>query len=201
MATQPVTTLHRPHSRAELFWAFNALALQGFGGVITIAQRELVERKKWLTLQQFSEDWGVAQVLPGPNVINLSLMVGGRYFGWSGAACALFGILTVPVIIVLMLASLVGQWADAAALHGAMRGLAAVSAGMIAALALRMSAAMRFHPLHGAQLAVFVALTILFVAIFRWPLVGVLLGLGIISIGLTYWRLNNQDSDQVSESD
>lgn len=201
MAEQQSAELHSPRSRAELFWAFNALALQGFGGVITIAQRELVERKKWLTLQQFSEDWGVAQVLPGPNVINLSLMVGGRYFGLSGAACALFGIITVPVIIVLLLASLVGQWADAAALHGAMRGLAAVSAGMIAALALRMGAAMRSHPLHVSQLAAFVALTILFVAIFRWPLVGVLLGLGLVSVGLTYWRLSKQLGNQAGEID
>lgn len=143
----------------------------------------------------------MAQVLPGPNVINLSLMVGGRYFGLSGAACALFGIITVPVIIVLLLASLVGQWADAAALHGAMRGLAAVSAGMIAALALRMGAAMRSHPLHVTQLAAFVALTILFVAIFRWPLVGVLLGLGLVSVGLTYWRLSKQLGNQAGEID
>ena len=67
-----------PSGPADLFWSFTVLALQGFGGVLTVVQRELVEKKQWLSLQEFSEDWAVAQVLPGPNVVNLSLMLGSR---------------------------------------------------------------------------------------------------------------------------
>ena len=81
----------RPHSLTELFWAFTALALQGFGGVVAITQRELVDKKQWLTQAQFVEDWAVAQVLPGPNVVNLSLMIGDRYFGMRGGMVALAG--------------------------------------------------------------------------------------------------------------
>jgi len=78
----------RPASLRQLFWAFSALALQGFGGVLAVVQRELVERKQWLSQKEFLEDWAVAQILPGPNVVNLSLMWGGRYFGWRGACVA-----------------------------------------------------------------------------------------------------------------
>jgi chromate transporter len=67
-----------PSSKTDLFYSFSLLALQGFGGVLAVVQRELVEKKKWLTLDEFVEDWAVAQILPGPNVVNLSLMIGDR---------------------------------------------------------------------------------------------------------------------------
>ena len=179
-----------PRSRADLFWSFNALALQGFGGVLAIVQRELVDRKRWLTLDQFAEDWAVAQVMPGPNVMNLSLMIGGRHFGWTGAAAALAGMIVAPVIVVLLLAAVVGQYAEAPALQGAMRGLAAVSAGMIASLSLKMMRTLRQHVLGlGLCVALSVA-TFVAVAVLRWPLMAVLLSLGSLSIALTFRRLS-----------
>ncbi len=67
----------RPASLRDLFWAFTWLALQGFGGVLAVVQRELVDKKQWLTREQFIEDWAVAQVLPGPNVLFVALL------GWN----------------------------------------------------------------------------------------------------------------------
>ncbi|MEN9467780.1 MAG: hypothetical protein RL081_1781, partial [Pseudomonadota bacterium] len=84
MSAPPATRAH-PTSKTDLFVSFSLLALQGFGGVLAVVQRELVEKKKWLTLEEFLEDWAVAQILPGPNVVNLSLMIGDRYFGMRGA--------------------------------------------------------------------------------------------------------------------
>lgn len=88
--------LEQPGSLGELYWAFTILALQGFGGVVAVVQRELVDRKKWLSTSQFVEDWAVAQVLPGANVVNLSLMIGDRYFGMRGGMVALAGLLSIP---------------------------------------------------------------------------------------------------------
>ena len=70
----PDEPLRAPASLRELFFAFNRLALQGFGGVLPVAQRELVERRRWLTRDQFVEMLAVSQVLPGPNVVNLALI-------------------------------------------------------------------------------------------------------------------------------
>ena len=72
-------------SHGDLFLTFNRLALQGFGGVLAVAQRELVERKRWLTREQFVEMLALSQVLPGPNIVNLALMLGDRFFGLRGA--------------------------------------------------------------------------------------------------------------------
>lgn len=83
----------RPNSLGDLFITLTVLALQGFGGVLAVVQHELVVRKRWLTQEEFIEEWAVAQVLPGPNVVNLCLILGSRYFGWRGAAVALAGML------------------------------------------------------------------------------------------------------------
>ena len=76
--------LNSPRSKTDLFVTFTFLALQGFGGVLTVVQREVVERKRWMTPAQFLEDWAVAQILPGPNVVNFCLMLGSRHFGLLG---------------------------------------------------------------------------------------------------------------------
>src|SRR6478672_11162766 len=104
MSLPPAPDRPQPKSLTDLFVSFTLLALQGFGGVLAIVQRELVEKKRWMTREEFIEDWAVAQIMPGPNVVNLSLMVGGRYFGLKGAMVALAGMLTVPLVLVLILA-------------------------------------------------------------------------------------------------
>ncbi len=81
----------QPASTGDLFFTFNRLALQGFGGVLAVAQRELVERKGWLTRQEFVEMLALSQVLPGPNIVNLALMFGDRFFGLRGALAAVGG--------------------------------------------------------------------------------------------------------------
>lgn len=173
-STDP-STLSCPASRTELFWAFSWLALQGFGGVVAIVQRELVERRRWLSNEQFLEDWAVAQIMPGPNVVNLSLMLGGRFFGAGGAVAALAGMLTLPLCLMLLLMIAVSSWVEAPAVQGALRGLGAVAAGLIAGTGLKMIRPLRGNPL-GALGCVLVAVcTFVAVAWLRWPLAWVLL--------------------------
>ena len=189
MSLSPPAERPRPHTLTELFLAFTVLALQGFGGVLAVVQRELVDRKQWLTQDEFIEDWAVAQIMPGPNVVNLSLMVGGRYFGLAGALTALAGMLAVPLVVVLMLALLHARFADNAAVAGALRGMAAVSAGLIGAAGLKLSAAFARNPMPAAWCAALALLGFVLVALFHCPLVYVLFGLGGLGWALTYRRL------------
>ena len=107
MTAQHSAVPNAPQNKTDLFVSFTVLALQGFGGVLTVVQRELVDKKQWLTTDEFVEDWAVAQILPGPNVVNLSLMIGGRHFGIAGALAALSGLLIAPTVLVLLLAAAV----------------------------------------------------------------------------------------------
>ncbi|KQV80685.1 chromate transporter [Massilia sp. Root351] len=179
----------RPKSLSDLFISFTLLALQGFGGVLAVVQREMVERKRWLTQEEFLEEWAVAQIMPGPNVVNLSLVIGARYFGLRGAMAALAGMLAVPLLVVLMLAVLHAHYADHPGVQGALRGMAAVSAGMIGATGLKLATALRKHPLPLAWSLPAAVLGVALVAFLRVPLAYVLLGLGGLCCALTYRRI------------
>jgi chromate transporter len=178
-----------PRSATELFFAFNRLALQGFGGVLPVAQRELVERRGWLTQAQFLELLSLGQVLPGPNVINMALMFGDRCLGLRGAFAAMAGLLLAPTAIVLVLAALYAQFAGIGAVAGALRGMGAVSAGLVLSTAFKLLPALRDNPLGRGPVLGVALLTLLAVAGLRWPLVAVLAVLGLVSCGVAFQRL------------
>ncbi len=176
--TPDTLPLQHPQSKTDLFVSFTWLALQGFGGVLAVVQRELVEKKRWMSREQFVEDWAVAQIMPGPNVVNLSMMIGGRYFGLPGALAALAGMLTAPMVLVLLLAALYGSVADSAVAQNALRGMGAVAAGLIAATGIKLIGALDKNAM-GMAVCVFLAvLTFIAIGLLRWPLLWVLLGIG-----------------------
>jgi chromate transporter len=179
----------QPESLTDLFVSFTLLALQGFGGVLAVVQREMVEKKRWMTREEFVEDWAVAQIMPGPNVVNLSLMIGDRYFGLRGAMAALAGMLTVPLFVVLLLALVYAQFAGHPGVAGALRGMGAVAAGLIAATGFKLFGALKMHPLGVPACVGLGALCFLAIAIFRIPLAYVLLVLGGLACVLTYRKI------------
>jgi chromate transporter len=176
--TVPAPPLNQPASKTDLFIAFTWLALQGFGGVLAVVQRELVEKKRWMSREQFVEDWAVAQIMPGPNVVNLSMMIGGRYFGLGGALAALAGMLAIPLVIVLVLAALYSGVADMPMAQGALRGMGAVAAGLITATGLKLISALGKNAMGLPVCMALAALTFVAIALLRWPLAWVLLGVG-----------------------
>lgn len=185
----PAAQRAQPHSLTDLFFSFTWLALQGFGGVLAVVQRELVEKKRWMTQEEFLEEWAVAQIMPGPNVVNMSLMIGGRFFGVRGALAALAGMLLLPMLVVLSLALVYTQFAQHPGVAGALRGMGAVTAGLIAATGAKLLGTLEANPMGlrtclALGLACFVA-----VALLRWPLVWVLLGLGGVACVLAYRKL------------
>ena len=181
-----------PRSLGELFWSFTWIALQGFGGVLAIAQREMVDKRRWFTREQFLEDWSVAQVLPGPNIVNLSLMFGDRHFGWRGALVAVAGMLTIPLLGLLVLAVLFASVAETAVAQGILRGMGAVAAGLIIAAGLKLAAALKGSVMGQAACVLVAALAFVAVALLRVPLVWVLLGLGGLSSAWAWYRLGQR---------
>ena len=178
-----------PASPAELFRVFSRLALQGFGGVLPVAQRELVERERWLTREQFVELLSVAQVLPGPNVVNLSLVFGDRAFGWRGGLAALGGMLGAPLAVVLALTALYAHFAQHPVVAGALRGMGAVAAGLIFSTGLKLVPALRRNAL-GQRAAVAIALvTFAAIGLARVPLALVLAVLGGASCAWAWRRV------------
>jgi chromate transporter len=189
--TDPLEVLAVPSSKRELFIAFTSLSLQGFGGVLPVAQRVLVEQRRWLTREQFVEMLSVSQVLPGPNIVNLALMFGDRCFGLRGAFVALAGMLLVPMLIVLALTALYGHYADSPVVTGALRGMGAVAAGLIIATGLKLLTTIKRNPMGAPTGLAFATVTLLATAWLRWPLVWVILGLGPLAIAVAWHRLRS----------
>lgn len=159
---------------------------------MAIIQHELVVKKQWLTAEEFIEEWAVAQILPGPNVVNLSLMLGARYFGIRGALASLAGMLFVPSIIVLILGVLYETYASHPGVAGAIRGMSAVAAGLIIATGIKLLSGLKSNPLGNTLSAVFGVLCFIGIALIRWPLLDVLAMLGPLACMIAYRRLKVQ---------
>ncbi len=188
------TRAERPHSKTELFTTFASIALQGFGGVLTIIQREMVDKRRWLSQKDFTEDWAVSQILPGGNVVNLCIILGNRYFGWRGALAALAGILIPPLIIVLLLATLYNQYVHLPQVAGAVRGMGAAAAGLIGAVSLKMIPGLKQNEMGAGISAALIAMTFIAVGVLRWPLVYVVIGLGVPAFAYAVWIIRQRDA-------
>lgn len=128
-----------PPGALTLFSEFSRVGLSGFGGVLPFIRQAVVVRNRWLDDREFAELLGVAQVLPGPNVVNISVMLGYRYAGLRGAASAFAGLVIMPLLLLLALTAVYYRLADQPAVRGALQGMMAVAAGLILSTGLRLA--------------------------------------------------------------
>ena len=179
MTPDQPSSVSRP-SLIELYLCFQGVALRSFGGVLPWTRRALVEERGWLKADEFTEMLGLCQFLPGPNVGNLTIVVGSRFRGIPGAIAALLGLTVMPVVIVIGLALLYETYGQIPTVRGVIDGTAAAAAGLIGGMALKMA-----KPLQESRSLtglLFVMLTFAGVGIMRWPLAEVMLLLAPISI-------------------
>jgi chromate transporter len=170
----------------ELFLGFLGVALTGFGGVLPWARILLVERRKWLSGRQFADDLALAQFLPGPNILNLSILVGARFRGPLGALACALGMVALPVVLIIICGALYARYSDVSWMRGSLVGLGAAAAGLLISLAAKLAGPLlreRRIPSLVFALATFAA-----VALLRVPLYWVVLALAPISIAAFWWR-------------
>ena len=170
-------------TRLELFLTFLHIGVVGFGGVGPWARRIVVEDRRWMDDRGYADILTICQVIPGPNVGNVSVVIGDRFHGLLGSILALVGLMTGPMTILLGLGLLYGWLGEVPAVDGAIGGVAAAAAGLFVGTGLKM--AERLH-LSASALAI-LAGTFVAVGLLRWPLVAVILILAPIGIVLA-WR-------------
>ena len=172
-------------SAAELFFAFAKISVTGFGMILPWARRMIVEEKKWMTAEEFNETFSLAQFLPGPNVVNLSVVFGSRIAGARGAIAALGGLLGPPAMIAAFLSFLYSQFGDVSILRGILAGIAAAAIGLMSATIAKMAQPVLSKLIAPAPLIM--AATFIAVGVLRLPLVPCLLVLAPVSVALAYW--------------
>ena len=168
---------------AELFIAFAKISLAGFGGVLIWARRGIVEQRRWMTADEFNETYALCHFLPGPNIVNLSVVFGSRFRGIPGGVAAFAGLVGPPMLVATVLAAVYAHYGEIDALRRTLAGVACAAVGLLIAVVFKMITPL-IEKRDGAGLvmlaAVFVAIGLL-----RLPLQTVLLAAIPVSLALT----------------
>ena len=181
--TQP--SPHNIPSHADLFLAFFKITLSGFGGTLPWTRRMFVEEKRWMTAEEFNDNYALCQFLPGPNIVNLTAVFGSRTRGWTGALAAWAGFMVLPFALMVTVGVFYAQYGDMDALRRILTGIAAGAAGLLIATAAKMAVPLfqgRIGPAPFVVLAIIAA-----IGFMRWPLLWVLAVLVPVSIALAWW--------------
>lgn len=184
-ASQPEIAQGRTVSLGELFMGFMQTGLSGFGGVLPHARRTLVEKRGWLTEAEFVEVISLGQFLPGPNIVNVSIVVGARFQGVLGSIAAALGLTLAPAVLVVLVGMVFARYGDLPAAQRMLNNVSSAAAGLIVALGLRMARTLERRIWVGLVLAAAFGI----VGLLRWPMAWALAAL--IPLGVTaafVWR-------------
>ena len=179
----PESLTSTPPGLIALFVAFAKMSLAGFGGVLVFARRAIVEQHRWMTADEFNETFALCHFLPGPNIVNLSVVFGSRFRGIAGGIAAFAGLVGPPVVIVTILAVLYARFGEVDALRRILAGVSCAAVGLLIAVGFRMMMPLiKRRDLVGllVLVAVFVA-----IGVVRLPLPAVLLVAIPLSIAIT----------------
>ncbi|MGA1083174.1 MAG: chromate transporter [Burkholderiaceae bacterium] len=174
-------------STSELYWTFTKMAVQAFGGVLPLAERAIVIDKKWLTKKEFVEMLAVSQAIPGPNIVNLALMLGDRFQGWRGGFAAAMGCLSIPIVLVSVLTLIFQAISEHPVTKGALLGMGAVSIGLVVAMGIRLLSTQKEFRLGWIALAG----TVLAVGIGGLSLPMTILVFGLPTIAIRLWQIRH----------
>ena len=157
-------------TRLALFLTFSKISLSSFGGAIFWARRQLVERRGWLSDREFVDIFTLGQLLPGPNMLNVTVIVGHRFAGWTGAAAGIAGFFGWPCLVVIAMGVLYQHFGTLTQVQQALAGMSSVAAGLLFATVVKLAMVLprTWRPW------LFGALAFGGVGIMRWPLLWVL---------------------------
>lgn len=167
-----------------LFLAFARMSLAGFGGVLVFARQAIVEQHRWMTADEFNETFALCHFLPGPNIVNLSMVFGARLRGIAGGIAACAGLLLPPTLIMTVLAIIYARFGDGEVLRRILAGISCAAVGLLIAVVFRM-----MTPLLKRLDAVALILMLgvfLAIGVVRLPLQAVLLVAIPVSVGATF---------------
>ncbi len=174
-------------SLSELFIAFATISLSGFGGVLAWSRRMMVEERRWLTPEQFNEAYALCAFLPGPNIVNFSVIFGSRFRGPLGGLVALVGLLGPPMILIIIIGAIYAHFGDVPALRRMLTGVAAAAAGLLMATVAKMARPLfRNKAVAGPLIAI---ATFAAIGVMQWPLPLVLAVILPASIAAAWARL------------
>jgi chromate transporter len=192
----PLSTKPAAPSLVTLFLAFAKMSLAGFGGVLAFARRGIVDEHRWMTADEFNETFALCHFLPGPNIVNLSVVFGSRFGGIPGGIAAFAGLVGPPMVLVMILAVLYAHFGQLEVLRHILAGISCGAVGLLIAVVVKMLLPL----LKRRDAAGLILMVAVFAAIglMRWPLQAVLLVAVPVSLGITF-LMRRRAKEQVRE--
>ena len=179
----PPSLALNPPGLFELFMAFAKMSLAGFGGVLIWARRGIVEQHRWMTADEFNETYALCHFLPGPNIVNLSVVFGSRFRGIPGGVAAFAGLVFPPMMIAIALAALYAHYGEIDALRRILAGISCAAVGLLIAVVFKM--AMPLVKRRDAAGLLILAAVFVAIGLLRLPLQMVLLVAIPLSLAIT----------------
>jgi len=181
--TQATDTTVKKVTPRELYFTYLLIALAGSGGLLYWTHYVIVERKRWLTSREFTEYYGLGQIIPGANLFNTALMLGHRYAGARGMLAVIGGFVSLSFFIMVGTGVFYQHYGAHPVVARALTGMAAVVIGLLFASAIKMAMSMPrlWRPW------ILIVLAFGGVGALRWPLLWVAVPLAVMSVWLA-WR-------------
>ena len=183
--TGAIATSKPEVTRLSLFTGFLLVGLFGFGGIAASSYHVIVERRRWLTPKEYTSTLGLGQVLPGANLINMATIIGDRLHGAAGAALALAGLMSAPLVILVALATLYDRFAYLPDVRAATLAAGAGAVGLTFGTAYKLARVILTSP----AALFFCALTFVCIGVMRFPMLQTIFVLLPVATAFA-WRRN-----------
>lgn len=124
------------HILIDLYLTFTRIGAMMFGGgyaMLPILQREIVENKKWATTEQLTDYYAVGQCTPGVIAVNTATFIGSQQAGVAGGVAATLGVVTIPAVLILIIAAFLSSFMDSVIVAHAFNGIRACVTALILA--------------------------------------------------------------------
>ena len=163
------------------------VGLFGFGGIAASFYHVAVERRKWLSVDEYAQTLAVGQILPGASLMNMSTIVADRFHGILGVVCALLGLFTFPLIILVLLITTYDQYSSLPEVQYATKAAAAAAVGLTFGIGLKLAKGI----LKSGSGLFFAALSFICIGWLRLPMLQSIMALVALSMFYIAWRNKN----------
>ncbi len=178
-----------------IFTSFLKIGAFTFGGgyaMIPLIEAEMIERRGWLTREEFWNQLTIAQSIPGPIALNTAVFVGYKTRGVKGALAALVGVVIPSFVIILLIATSFADFKDNNVVVAAFKGMRPAVVALIAAPLISMAKGMNWWKI-ALALAVSVVIWLLGISPIWFIFVGALVGIA--------WSFRGEHSGNLDEKE
>ena len=121
------------------FWKIGTFTIGGGYVMIPLMEQEVVDRRKWLTREEFLDYLSLSQAMPGIFAVNMATCIGRRLGGFRGVVSAVAGNILMPIALILLLAVFLRYFRDNVVVERIFMGLRPAVVALIAALVFRLA--------------------------------------------------------------